>query len=173
MSFLAWLKAHYDEKGPVRWLAFVLELMAALMLMALMLITCIDVIGRYVFNNPLSGSIELTQIGMALMVFAAMPVVTWRGGHVVVDLLDRFLTNAVMKALALLSAGVIAISFYYLGNRIYQLGARSLRRGEVTEFLSIPMGYVVQYIAIMSWATALGVITYGVYRILFQDKSNS
>lgn len=173
MSFVAWLKAHYDEKGPVRWLAFLLELIAAVMLMALMLITCIDVVGRYVFNNPLPGSVELTQIGMALMVFAAMPVVTWRGGHVVVDLLDRFLTGAVMKSLALLSAAVITISFYYLGHRIYQLGERSLRRGEVTEFLSIPLGFVMQYIAIMSWATAFGMITYGVYRIFFQDKSNS
>jgi len=172
MSFVAWLKAHYDEKGPVRWLAFLLELIAAVMLMALMLITCIDVVGRYVFNNPLPGSVELTEIGMALMVFAAMPVVTWRGAHVVVDLLDRYLNSLVVKVLALISAVTIAVSFYYLGRRIYQLGERSLRRGEVTEFLGISTGYVVQYIAIMSWATAFGVITYGVYRIFFQDKSN-
>lgn len=172
MSFVAWLKAHYDEKGPVRWLAFLLELIAAVVLMALMLITCIDVVGRYVFNNPLPGSVELTQISMALMVFAAMPVVTWRGGHIVVDLLDRYLHNYVVKGLAFISALVISVSFYYLGNRIYQLGERSIRRGEVTEFLSISTGYFVQYIAIMSWFTAFGMITYGVYRIFFQDESN-
>ncbi|EXJ12557.1 hypothetical protein [Nitrincola nitratireducens] len=51
MSFVAWLKAHYDEKGPIRWLAFLLELIAAVMLMVLMLITCVDVVGRYVFNK--------------------------------------------------------------------------------------------------------------------------
>ncbi|RAU18907.1 TRAP transporter small permease [Nitrincola tibetensis] len=172
MSFVAWLKAHYDEKGPIRWLAFLLELIAAVMLMVLMLITCVDVVGRYVFNKPLPGSIELTEIGMAILIFAAMPVVTWRGGHIVVDLLDRYLSTFVVKCLSLLSAIVISGSFYYLGNRIYQLGERSIRRGEVTEFLGISSGYIVQYIAIMSWATALGMITYGVYRIFFQDKSN-
>lgn len=172
MSFTAWLKAQYDEKGPVRWLAFLLELIAAIMLMALMLVTCIDVIGRYVFNNPIPGAIELTQISMAILVFAVMPVVTWRGGHIVVDLLDSYLSPIVLKTLALLSALVVSISFYFVGMRIFELGTRSIRRGEVTEFLGIPSGYLVQYIAIMSWVTAAGIITYGVYRILFQDKSN-
>jgi len=50
------------------------------------------------------------------------------------------------------------------------LAERSIGRGVVTEFLGMPSGYVVMYIAIMSWATALGMITYGVYRILFQNK---
>ncbi len=172
MSFTAWLKTQYDEKGPARWLAFLLELIAAVMLMALMLVTCIDVVGRYVFNNPIPGAIELTQISMAILVFAVMPVVTWRGGHIVVDLLDSYLNPLVLKVLALLSAIIISISFYFIGMRIFELGARSIRRGEVTEFLGIPSGYLVQYIAIMSWVTAAGMITYGVYRILFQDKSN-
>lgn len=172
MSFTAWLKAQYDEKGPARWLAFLLELIAAVMLMALMLVTCIDVIGRYVFNNPVPGAIELTQMSMAILVFAVMPVVTWRGGHIVVDLLDSYLNPLVLKALSLFAALTISVSFYFLGKRIFELGARSIRRGEVTEFLGISSGYLVQYIAIMSWITAAGMITYGVYRILFQDKSN-
>ncbi|WP_114417171.1 TRAP transporter small permease [Marinospirillum perlucidum] len=171
MSFVAWLKAHYDEKGPARWLAFLLELIAAVMLMGLMLLTCIDVAGRYLFNNPVPGAIELTQIGLAIMVFAAMPVVTWRGGHIVVDLLDRYLPTGLVKFLSLVAALVMSVSFYFLGTRIYELGERSIRRGEVTEFLGISSGYVVQYIALMSWATAAGMITYGIYRILFQDPS--
>ena len=88
MSFTAWLKAQYDEKGPARWLAFLLELIAAIMLMALMLVTCIDVVGRYAFNNPIPGAIELTHMSMAMQGFGVRPVVTWRGGHRVVDVLD-------------------------------------------------------------------------------------
>ncbi|GAA0791845.1 TRAP transporter small permease [Marinobacterium sediminicola] len=171
MSFAAWLKAHYDEKGPARWLAFFLEVVSALVLFSLMALTCVDVIGRYLFNSPLHGGTELTEIGLAVMVFAAMPVVTWRGGHIVVDLLDRFLGSRVVKVLALLAALVMSSSLYFLALRIFELGERSIRRGVVTEFLAMPSGYVVQYIAIMSWATAFGMITYGVYRILFQNKA--
>jgi len=29
MSFCAWISAHYEEQGPVKWLAFVLEMIAA------------------------------------------------------------------------------------------------------------------------------------------------
>ncbi|GAA0791929.1 TRAP transporter small permease [Marinobacterium sediminicola] len=171
MSFSAWLKTHYDEKGPVRWLAFFLEVVSASVLFILMALTCVDVIGRYLFNSPLHGGTELTEIGLAVMVFAAMPVVTWRGGHIVVDLLDRFLGSRVVKVLALLAALVMSSSLYFLALRIFELGERSIRRGVVTEFLAMPSGYVVQYIAIMSWATAFGMITYGVYRILFQNKA--
>lgn len=170
MSFSAWIKEHYDEKGPVRWLAFFLEMVSSAVLFILMALTCVDVIGRYLFNSPLHGGTELTEIGLAVMVFAAMPVITWRGGHIVVDLLDRFLGSVLVKVLSLFAALVISTSMYFLAWRIFELGERSIRRGVVTEFLGMPSGYVVQYIAIMSWATALGMITYGVYRILFQDK---
>lgn len=172
MSFTAWLKAQYDEKGPVLWLAFLLEVIGAVILMILMLITCVDVVGRYFFNLPIPGAIELTQFALAILVFTAMPVVTWRGGHIVVDLLDRVLSPAVLKLLAFISTLVIATSFYFLGKRIFELAARSIRRGETTEFLNIPSGYLVQYIAVMSWATAAVMITYGLYRVLRQDKAN-
>ncbi|MBR9829014.1 MAG: TRAP transporter small permease [Oceanospirillales bacterium] len=171
MSFSAWFKEHYDEKGPARWLAFLLEVVSASVLFILMALTCVDVLGRYLFNSPLHGGTELTEIGLAVMVFAAMPVITWRGGHIVVDLLDRFLGSKIVKVLSLLAALVMSSSLYFLAWRIFELGERSIRRGVVTEFLGMPSGYVVQYIAIMSWATALGMITYGVYRILFQDKA--
>ncbi|MBS98056.1 MAG: hypothetical protein CMI01_05205 [Oceanospirillaceae bacterium] len=166
MSLSAWVSAHYDEIGPVKWLAFALELVAAVVLFSLMAITCVDVAGRYLFSNSLDGATELTRIGLAIMIFAELPVVTWRGGHIVVDLLDRVLGNKIVKALGLLAALVISSSMYFLGARIFELAERSLRRGVVTEYLGLPAGYVVEYIAIMSWFTALGMITYGIYRIL-------
>jgi len=172
MSFSAWMKEHYDEKGPVRWLAFFLESVSSVVLFILMTLTCVDVVGRYLFNSPLHGGTELTEIGLAVMVFAAMPVVTWRGGHIVVDLLDRFLGSKLVKVLSVLAAVVISSSLYFLAWRILELGERSIKRGVVTEFLGMPSGYVVMYIAIMSWATALGMITYGVYRILFQNNKH-
>lgn len=167
MSLATWVNRHYSEKGPAKWLAFLLELVAATVLFLLMLTTCLDVAGRYLFNNPVPGATELTRLGLALMVFAAMPVITWRAGHIVVDLLDRVLGQKVVKALGLVSALMMSSSMYFLAVRIFELGERSLRRGVVTEFLGLPSGYIVEYIAIMSWLTAAGVITLGVYRILF------
>jgi len=171
MTFSAWITAHYEERGPIKWLAFALELIAAVTLMALMLLTCADVVGRYFFDNSVDGATELTEIGIAILIFAEMPVITWRGGHVVVDILDRMLGNTVLKALGLFSAFLISTSLYFLAERIYFLAARSMRRGEVTEYLEIPVGLIVQYIAVMSWVTAGAMITYGVYRLLFLSRN--
>jgi len=170
MSLATWVNRHYSEKGPAKWLVFLLELVAASVLFLLMLTTCLDVAGRYLFNSPLPGATELTRLGLALMVFAAMPVVTYRGGHIVVDLLDHILGPMVLKILGLISALLISSSMYFLGVRIFEIGERSIRRGVVTEFLGLPSGYIAEYIAVMSWLTAAGMITLGVYRALFTPQ---
>ncbi|WP_028470685.1 TRAP transporter small permease [Neptunomonas japonica] len=170
MGFSAWLTAHYEERGPVQWLAFALELVAAITLFLLMILTCADVFGRYFFGNSVDGTTELTEIGIAILVFAEMPIVTWRGGHIVVDILDKIWSNTVLKALGLLSALLMSGSLYYLGVRIFQFADRSFRREEITELLEIPVGIIVQYIAFMSWATAALMMTYGVYHMLTQDR---
>ena len=171
MLFSAWLSTHYEEKGLVKWIAFFLEVIAAITLLILMLLTCTDVLGRYLFDNSLDAASELTEICIAVLVFAEMPIITWRGGHVVVDILDRFIGDKVIKALGLLSIFVMSSSLYYVAHRIFYIGERSIRRGEESEYLAIPMGHVVQYIAIMSWVTAGSVITYGIYILLFPKKT--
>jgi TRAP-type C4-dicarboxylate transport system permease small subunit len=171
-SLSAWVNHRYNEIGPIKWLAFLLELIAATTLLFVMLITCADVVGRYLFNNSIDGVTELTEIGLAVMIFAEMPIITWRGGHVVVDILDRLLGVMAVKVLGLIAALVIATSFYGVGLRIFELAERALRRGVVTEYLGMPTGYIIQYIAVMSWFTALGVITYGVYRQLKGQNSS-
>ena len=169
MSFSAWLSTHYEERGLVKWVAFFLEVIAAITLLILMLLTCTDVLGRYLFDNSLDAASELTEICIAVLVFAEMPIITWRGGHVVVDILDRFIGDKVIKALGLLSIFVMSSSLYYVAHRIFYIGERSIRRGEESEYLAIPMGHIVQYIAIMSWITAGSVITYGIYVLLFPN----
>lgn len=170
MTFSAWISAHYEEKGPVAWLAFFLELIAAVTLFFLMVLTCADVFGRYFLDNAVDGATELTEMGIAILVFAEMPVVTWRGGHVVVDILDKAMGSKLIKVLGLVSAFLMSTSLYFLAVRIYELAARSHRRGEVSEYLQMPVGYIVEYIAFMSWVTAGAMITYGIYRILFQSR---
>lgn len=52
------------------------------------MITVIDVIGRYFFSAPLNGAFELTEVLVAALVFAALPLTTERREHVEVDLLQ-------------------------------------------------------------------------------------
>ncbi|EPJ45305.1 MAG: hypothetical protein OFPII_28770 [Osedax symbiont Rs1] len=166
MPFIHWLNTNYSEQGPVKYIAFTLEAIAATTLFLLMLLTCADVTGRYFFSNAIDGTTELTELAIAIMIFSVLPVITWRGGHVVVDILDHYINSKIIQVLSLLAAFLISTSLYFLGSRSFELAARSLRREETTEYLELPVGYIVQYIATMSWITAALMITYGVYLLL-------
>jgi TRAP-type C4-dicarboxylate transport system permease small subunit len=160
MSFILWLNANYEERGPMKWLAFFFELIAAATLFALMILTCVDVFGRYFLNHPLIGATELTEIGLAIVIFSVMPVVTWRGSHIVVDLIDAFIKNTYLRVLALVSSIVISSSLYFISFRIWDVGSRMLRRNITTEFLHIETGLVVQYIAVLSFVTGISALLY-------------
>lgn len=67
-----------------------LNLLSALVLFALMLYVTAEVLMRYLFNRPLPGHLELTQLLIAPAVFLALSWVQARRGHVGMDLLhDR------------------------------------------------------------------------------------
>ena len=155
-----------EDKGPARWLALVLNSIAAVTLFSLMIIVCVDVIGRYFFNRPLTGSTELIEMSMGVLVFSVFPVISWRNEHIVVDLLDHF-TPPIVHLIRLFILNIVAaIALYFLGSRIFILGNRSLSYGEESEYLGIPLGWTINFIALMSWVAALTLITLGLYRAL-------
>jgi len=169
MHFSQWLHQHYDEKGPMAWLAFLLETLAGATMLALVLLTCADVVGRDLFNNAVDGATELTEIAIAIIVFAEIPVITWRGAHIVIDILDHRFGRWV-KVLQTFSALLIAAMLYLLGDTVMKLAARALRRGVTTEYLQLPTGDIMQYIGIMCWVTAACTLIWGVLRIFRQPS---
>ena len=110
-----------------RALFAVLEGLAAILLLALVAVTGIDVIGRYVLNAPLPGSFELTELMLGALVFAALPLVSREGSHVEVDLIATALPERISRVLALVAAGVSALVLVYFA---WQLGQLALRQFE-------------------------------------------
>lgn len=115
-----------------------LSVSAALLLLVLMLITVVDVIGRYVFNQPLAGSSELTEICLSMIIFAAFPLLCRNNDHIAVDLLEnRF--NARFKRLRdRVAQAVLGVCFLTLGYGLFLLGMRARRDVLVTEILELP-----------------------------------
>ncbi len=155
---------HQSNKGLAKWLAFLLNLIASVTLFLLMVLTCIDVVGRYAFSLPLSGSIELTEMALGILVFSVFPVNAWQNEHIVVDMLDR-LTPPVVNLVRTIVLNVIAaIALFFVGKRILVLGSRSLDYGEESEYLAIPLGWTINFIGSMCWLSALALLTFGIYR---------
>ena len=83
-------------EGPAGQLGRVLRAMSLAggwVLMLLMGYTVLDVVLRKLFNRPFSGSLELTEFAMSLIVFLGIAYCGWTGGHVAVDILERPLEN--------------------------------------------------------------------------------
>ena len=64
------------------WLDAAMSGLVALIIFTIMAVTAADVVGRYFFSAPMKVAYEVTQSGMALVIFGALPLVTARYEHV-------------------------------------------------------------------------------------------
>ncbi|OOY19438.1 hypothetical protein BMI86_16740 [Thioclava sp. DLFJ5-1] len=120
---------------------FVLEAIAAGLVTGLILVTCVDVVGRYLFNNPLTGAYEITQVLLGALVFVAMPLTTGKGGHVEVDLLMPLLPTAVRRALGRIGGVVAALVMGYFAWRLAILAEDQFHTQLATSGLGIKLWY--------------------------------
>ena len=62
---------------------------SGLVLLALAVLTFCDVFGRRFLNSPVTGTIELVEIGMALVAFLAMPRAFYLNANVSADFINN------------------------------------------------------------------------------------
>jgi TRAP-type C4-dicarboxylate transport system permease small subunit len=128
---------------------------AATVLLAMMVLTFVDVFGRYVLNRPLPGGFEVTQILLVLLIFAGLPLVTRREEHVQVTLLSDLLPATARRiqaaAVNMLIAGLLGVVAW----RLWHVAERALSFGDTTSYLRIPMAPVVYAAAGLAAMAAL------------------
>lgn len=116
-----------------------LAAIAALMITLLIAVTCVDVVGRYLFNRPFGGAYELTQILLAALVFVALPLTSADGGHVEVDLALHLLPRPVQRLLGRIAGAVAAMALAFFCWRLVIIGMDQLEEGTRSASLAIPM----------------------------------
>jgi len=62
-------------------------------LFVMMMITVLDVTGRFLFNLPVTGSIEITGYLLLLTVFLGIPYASARGQHIRIDFISAKFTG--------------------------------------------------------------------------------
>lgn len=115
-----------------------LNALSATTLMAILILTAVDVVGRYGFNSPVRGKTELTRVLMAIMITLALPGAILRGHSIVVDLLDAFFSRPIALIRDLLMNTLCAGAMFTLAYWVYLLGLRQQRWNNVTDLLNIP-----------------------------------
>ena len=94
-----------------------LTLAAGGILLLLMGVTVLDVFLRYVFNAPLASAWEFTEFSMALIVFLGIAYCGLTGGHIAVDVFEKWLNRPSLRFLPTLIAFVGAALFALIAYR--------------------------------------------------------
>ncbi len=144
------------------WRAFLngLSVAAVLVLLAMMLLTSADVIARYLFNRPISGAFELTEIFLATLVFLAMPLTTATDGHIRADLLPIRTGSALSVALGFLAMIIVAGIFSAMAWEVWEHAQKLYKRGTVTNSLSIPLFFVARLVSVSCAISAVAAVVY-------------
>lgn len=149
-----------------RILMFVPSWIAAATLFALMVMTFADVILRSAFNAPLAAGTELTKIFMAIIVFTALPLVTWRGEGIVVDLLDPLFSKTLARIRDVVIDLASGILLFWPAFRLWDFVERTRSYGDTTEFLQWPLWPVVAMITLSTFVTAIVLVLRGAVGII-------
>ncbi|MEM1388792.1 MAG: TRAP transporter small permease subunit [Pseudomonadota bacterium] len=143
---------------------------AAACLFVMMAITFVDVILRSAFNNPFEYAAELTRIFMAVIVFASLPMVSWKSEHIVVDLLDPLFSKALARIRDIIIDLVAGIALLWTAKRVFELAERSRGRGLVTEYMGFPEHVIGFFVAAFTAITALVFLARSAGRIFVPSK---
>ncbi len=143
---------------------------AAGTLFVLMCMTFLDVVFRSAFNNPIESATELTRLFMAVIVFSALPLVSWKGENIVVDLLDPFFSARIAQLRDSLIDAICGIVLIWPAIRVWELAERSRQYGDVTEYLKLPQFYVGWFISIFVALTAIAFLARSVVRLFLKTE---
>jgi TRAP-type C4-dicarboxylate transport system permease small subunit len=142
------------EGGGV-WLDRTLGAAAAILLFCLMMVTTVDVIGRYIFNFPLRGGFELTELLLLTLIFAGLPLVSRADEHVTLDFIDQLLGErgrSLLRRLVDIICGLIILGLAW---RVYIKAGKIAGYGDTTDVLRIAVGPFVYFMALMVAVTAV------------------
>lgn len=112
-------------------------LLAGVALFAIMVLTFLDVGGRKLLDHSITGSLEMTELMMVVVIFGALPLVSERGEHVVFDSLDGFLPDALKKIQRSLVHLLCGVALLALGWLMWHTGNDFSSSGETTAQLKI------------------------------------
>jgi len=141
----------------VRGLVLGLAAVAGLGILAMMLVTCADVVLR-MFGSPLVGTFDVIKIAGSITIACALPYTTAVKGHVAIEYFflklprrGRILVDTVVRLAGIGLFGLLAW-------QSLRYGLALKRSGQVTATLQIPVYWVPWVIAFSCIAVALVIL---------------
>lgn len=138
--------------GAISRIFGVIAIVAIVLMMVM--IVC-DVFLRYVFNSPILGVVELTEIMMVAMGFFAVVYTTMKNDHVKVEILTNILPDISKFILDSIFHIISIIVLYFIAGQNLLESLEVMHRGKGTTLLNVPVYPFYLIISIGSGFTAI------------------
>jgi TRAP-type C4-dicarboxylate transport system permease small subunit len=119
-------------------------------LTVLVLITVVDVFGRYLLGIPLPGTSEITEIILGVLIYIGLPYISKKEEHISVSLLSNYLPNNVKILHKILINFIVALLLLVIARQLYLHGLDLKSYQEVTTFLEIPKAPIAFAMALLT-----------------------
>lgn len=138
------------SQGGAGIIEAVLDAICVIVLILMTSITTVDVVGRYLFHSPLLGAYEASELLLGVLIFSAIPRVTWHRQHLTVSLIDAWLgprAKTIQQfVLHVISTVLLAVLTLYL----YKHAGQLAEYGDMSNALQVPIAPFAYLIATMT-----------------------
>ena len=123
---------------------------ASIVLFVIMWLTVADVVLRY-NNISITGLFEVIEVLMGILVFAGVPIITAKDGHVAVTILDTFVGRR-LRLVQKISVNLICVTVLSTFAWLLWVKADGLAGyNDVTLFARIPLAPVCYFMSVMTF----------------------
>ncbi len=141
----------------LRWVVRALAIVAGLAVTVMIVVTCVDVVGRR-FGHPLKGAYDIVELLGAIVIAGALPYTTGCKGHVAIEFFFQRLGRRGRIVVDTLVRLISVSMFAFLTWRFIQYGAELRASGQVTLTLRWPIFWMPWWMALCSGVMILVIL---------------
>ncbi|MDP5220699.1 TRAP transporter small permease [Ruegeria sp. 2205SS24-7] len=134
----------------------VLEVLCSIVLAAMMLLTFVDVIGRYLLGAPVFGASEMISTMLALTIFMGLGIANARDKHIVVELFDHKIRALSPRLYDVVVQGFSIIAMLLIVYVLWEQAVEAAHVGSMTVVLEWPLAWITGTVAALA---ALSVVS--------------
>lgn len=153
-----------------RWLARNLNIVSGFCLVAMMLLSCMDIILRFM-RTPISGAYELVSFCSAIMISFAMAQTTIYRAHVSVEVFIYKFPKIMQQGIFILTSTVMFLLLATLAFESFVYGNFFKQSGELSSTLQLPF-YPILYGMGFAFIVSSFIPAIDIYMVLFRKKES-
>ncbi len=161
-----------EESRTARRLTLIMGVLGGAALMALMLVTVIDVVGRNIIDVTVIGAYELSELAVGLVVAAGLPLVALRSDHVHIDMVLPLLKGWLRRLQQPMALLVTAFAEGIVAWQVWVQAVLAADTQRTTSMLHLPVSPVLYITAILFGVSALLTVVHALRTIAGQREAS-